>query len=219
MNPALMAGAGSVLAGGLNVWSNLKAQNESMREAQRNREFQERMSSTAYQRATADLKAAGLNPMLAYMQGGASSPGGSEGDVTPFMQGVTASASEIPRTISETRALRYQKREREADIEVKKASAEKMSAEADLTRAKTALPDVIGEAVKTSRGGWKRLTAVPGKVMSAWEAMSQAGVDAEDRERNVFRRLRGKHPISRKYISHEEFRRRIHEIDRRRKAR
>lgn len=45
-------------------------------QAQINRDWQEYMSSTAYQRATQDLKNAGLNPALAYQQGGASTPGG-----------------------------------------------------------------------------------------------------------------------------------------------
>lgn len=58
----------------------------SAEQAQKNRDFQERMSNTSYQRGVADLQAAGLNPMLAYMQGGSSTPTGSMAS----MQGYTA---------------------------------------------------------------------------------------------------------------------------------
>lgn len=58
-------------AAGLRNWSSGQAQQQM--------DFQREMSGSSYQRAVGDLKAAGLNPMLAYSQGGASTPGGAMG--------------------------------------------------------------------------------------------------------------------------------------------
>lgn len=66
-------------------------------EAQKNRDYQFEMSNTAYQRASADMQAAGFNPALMFSQGGASSPSGSSassasahsgGGSTPGVNGV-----------------------------------------------------------------------------------------------------------------------------------
>lgn len=48
-------------------------------QAKQQMDFQERMANTSYQRAIGDMSAAGLNPMLAYHQGGAASPSGAMG--------------------------------------------------------------------------------------------------------------------------------------------
>ena len=62
-----------------NLSSAKTAMDFSASEAQKNRDFQEYMSNTAYQRAMSDLRKAGLNPVLAYTQGSASTPAGSTG--------------------------------------------------------------------------------------------------------------------------------------------
>lgn len=54
--------------------------------------FQERMANTAYRRGMDDMRKAGLNPILAYQKGGASSPAGSAAPVVSSAGGMASSA-------------------------------------------------------------------------------------------------------------------------------
>lgn len=102
---------GSLIGAGMQAASNAW----SAAEARKQRDWQERMSNTAYQRGMADMRAAGLNPILAYKQGGASTPTGAKGDIkslstgmkegsTATLQGAQASSARSQAKIDKGRA-------------------------------------------------------------------------------------------------------------------
>ena len=82
---------GNVLGGIFSAKSARKQNAMAIAEAQKQRDFQERMSSTAYQRSATDLQKAGLNRILA-LGSPSSSPGGASAPIVGELEGAATSA-------------------------------------------------------------------------------------------------------------------------------
>lgn len=126
--PGLVLGGANLLGG---ILGGLGQQDQAKHLAQEQMDFQERMSNTAYQRAVADMKLAGINPMLAYMQGGATSPSGSLPSIPDVVGPAVNSATSALRLAKELALLDAQRNKVDADTQV--ANVDRATKDFDLT--------------------------------------------------------------------------------------
>lgn len=134
---AITGGINSAMAQRTNEFNAQEAEKDRLfnaEQAQLNREFQENMRNTAYQAAVEDLKKAGLNPYLAYNQGGAAMASGSAASgsaahgVVPSFPSLAGVVGDVVRTYigyeQYTSALAYREHMAELRYDAQAAFAE-----------------------------------------------------------------------------------------------
>lgn len=173
--------AAAALAGGslLEFGGQKKANARNIALAREQMAFQERMSSTAYQRAAKDIEAAGLNRVLA-LGGPSSSPGGQTATMQNPYSGAKGSALAI------------------AQIENIRAQTEKTKAETDVLKPKAKIGETVGGAletginsaagaipkVKQTLGDPKYWEAVKDRINRGIESVGQGASSAIETARN-----------------------------------
>lgn len=160
------AAFGGSLGGGVDASNAQIATNDqNVALAQQQMAFQDHESSTAYQRATKDMEAAGLNPMLAYSQGGASTPSGAlpvvqnpvPVGVSTAVQGMNAAMqfaqlkninAQTAKTVSETMPNLALADNLQADTDAKLSASQASSAASHVSQAQ--VPNVQAQTALTN---------------------------------------------------------------------
>lgn len=184
-----LGGVGSIIGGAMNSAAQGDANKANIEAAKISGEFnqntareqmafQEKMSSSAYQRATTDMKAAGINPMLAYAQGGASAPSGASGSMQAARSESTQPGEALKSGVQSAMALAALDKELESkDAGIALDNAAKAAKESEVELNKNAAWKATQDGNVSAAQERKMLVELPAQKAVADYTKKQAEID------------------------------------------